>query len=101
VYYTLDKLPTMEAVYRDIQAAFPDAQMYPPVDKPIGPHPTPMFEFHVAPAAAAGVMGWLEKNGRGLRALVHPHTGDGLADHTRHARWVGEPLALRTDIFRH
>ena len=30
----------------------------------------------------------------GLRALVHPLTDDDLADHTRLAHWIGEPVDL-------
>ena len=30
----------------------------------------------------------------GLAALVHPLTDDDLADHTRLAHWIGEPLEL-------
>jgi aromatic ring-cleaving dioxygenase len=90
----------MEEVYKGVQASFPEAPIFAPVNRPIGPHPTPMFEFHIAPASAANVMRWLVENGRGLRALVHPHTGDGLADHTQLARWVGEPLRLNIGIFK-
>jgi DOPA 4,5-dioxygenase len=32
--------------------------------------------------------------GSGLRALVHPLTDDDLADHTRLAHWVGDPIDL-------
>lgn len=101
VYFSLDAEPTMQLVYRDLKAAFPACPIYDPVNRPIGPHPMPMFEFHISPKDAASVMQWLIVHGRGLRALVHPHTGDGLADHTRLARWVGEPLKLNVGIFQH
>jgi aromatic ring-cleaving dioxygenase len=71
--------------------------VYPVVDRPIGPHPKPMFEAHIAPEQAGEVMQWLAE--RGASALVHPHTGDGFIDHTVNARWVGAPLPLVLDIF--
>lgn len=33
-------------------------------------------------------------NRRGLTILVHPETGDDLADHSKHALWLGAVLPL-------
>ena len=38
-------------------------------------------------------------NRDGLDILLHPETGDDLADHTRHAAWLGETLPLRVEAF--
>src|SRR5688572_14901850 len=62
------------------------------VDGPIGPHPLPQFESHFAERWRDAVMAMIEPTG--LRALIHPLTNDDLADHTTHAKWMGEPLAL-------
>jgi DOPA 4,5-dioxygenase len=35
-----------------------------------------------------------------LNVLVHPLTGDSLADHTRFALWLGSPLPLRTEVLQ-
>lgn len=77
-------------------------QLYEPHKQPIGPHPVPMFEAHIDASMAGEVMQWIDASGQGMKALVHPHSADGgLADHTRHARWVGgEPLQLTTSIFK-
>lgn len=32
-------------------------------------------------------------------ALIHPHTGDGVADHTRFAIWIGKALELDFRVF--
>ena len=57
-----------------------------------GPHPIPQFELHFL----RGLLDEVEKTIRasGLRALVHPLTDDDLADHTRLAKWIGEPIEL-------
>ncbi|MGH7038660.1 MAG: DOPA 4,5-dioxygenase family protein [Stellaceae bacterium] len=39
-------------------------------------------------------------NRDGLDVLVHPMTGDGLADHTNHAAWLGVPLPIKTEVLR-
>lgn len=61
-------------------------------DGPAGPHPLPQFEIHFHEDAVGAVAAAIEPCG--LRALVHPLTDDDLADHTRLARWIGEPVAL-------
>ncbi len=37
---------------------------------------------------------WLRVNHGDLAILIHPRTGDDLADHTDHALWLGEKLEL-------
>ena len=61
-------------------------------DDAVGPHPIPQFEVHFLAAALPTVVPMLEASG--LRALVHPLTDDDLADHTRLAHWIGEPVDL-------
>ena len=36
----------------------------------------------------------------GLSVLVHPETGDDVADHSAHALWLGAPLPLDLDSLR-
>jgi aromatic ring-cleaving dioxygenase len=43
---------------------------------------------------------WLMLNREGLDVLVHPLSGDSVADHTRFAAWLGAPLPLRLDVLR-
>ena len=76
-------------------------RFYPPKDRPIGPHPVPMWE--------ADFGGYEHRHNRTmvrdflrthnpseLSVLVHPHSVDGdYADHTEHAFWAGEVLELR------
>lgn len=61
-------------------------------DGKAGPHPLSQFEIHFTADALPGVREFLRASG--LRALIHPLTDDDLADHTRLAEWLGEPLEL-------
>jgi aromatic ring-cleaving dioxygenase len=45
----------------------------------------------------ARLLSWLMLNRGPLDVLVHPETGDDLADHRDHAMWVGEMLPLRLE----
>ena len=63
---------------------------------PVGPHPLPQFEVHFLERSHARVVAQIEASG--LRALVHPLTDDDLADHTRLAQWIGEPLELDVSV---
>ncbi|MGH7062900.1 MAG: DOPA 4,5-dioxygenase family protein [Stellaceae bacterium] len=69
-------------------------------DEPVGPHPIAMYQVAFAAAEFPLLVPWLMLNRDGLNVLVHPSTGDSLADHTRHALWLGDRLPLRLDILR-
>lgn len=64
------------------------------MDEGVGPHPIPQYEIHFREAAVPELTGALQDSG--LRVLIHPLTLDDLADHTTHARWLGEPIDLDT-----
>jgi DOPA 4,5-dioxygenase len=59
-----------------------------------------MYQVAFAPAEFPRLVPWLMLNRRGLDILLHPGTGDDLADHTRHAAWLGERLPLRLEVFK-
>ena len=63
-------------------------------DRPVGPHVKPMFQAIVASRDFATVVPWLMLNRDGLDVLVHPDTGDDLADHRDRAMWLGSTLPL-------
>ena len=62
------------------------------IAEPVGPHPIPQYEIHFLTSARDAVIALIEASG--LRALVHPLTGNDLADHTTLGHWIGEPLDL-------
>lgn len=66
------------------------------MDGGVGPHPIPQYEIHFREAGLPEIVPVLEASG--LNILVHPLTTDDLADHTTHARWLGEPVDLDTAV---
>jgi DOPA 4,5-dioxygenase len=98
IYYAADQRAAAEAL-RDDFIRMSEVGDDPPVlfvgrmmDEGVGPHPIPQYEIHFRERSVPGIVAALEA--AGLRALVHPLTDDDLADHTAHARWIGEPVAL-------
>ncbi|WP_061939740.1 DOPA 4,5-dioxygenase family protein [Collimonas pratensis] len=67
-------------------------------DSKVIPHPIPQFVIHIAKENFEAVLPIIASSG--LRALVHPLSGDDLADHTISAQWIGEPLELELASFR-
>ena len=95
--------PTREKAARlreGMGAAFPAATLGSWHDEPVGPHPVSMYQVAFAAEDFPRLVPWLMLNRDGLDVLVHPTTGDSLADHTRHALWLGTPLPLRLDTLR-
>jgi DOPA 4,5-dioxygenase len=59
-----------------------------------------MYQVAFSADLFAEFVPWLALNRRGLNILLHPETGDDLADHSTHAMWLGESISLRLDQFR-
>lgn len=89
-----------EAVRAGIAQAFPAARLGRWHDVPVGPHPQAMFQVLFAPDLLAPLLSWLALNRNGLTVLVHPETGDDLADHRDHAVWLGAVLPLNLEVLR-
>ncbi len=68
-------------------------------DQPIGPHTRGMYQVLFAAELFATLVPWLMLNRGPADVLVHPSTGDDLADHTAHALWLGEKLRLNLAAF--
>lgn len=64
------------------------------VDKPVGPHPLPMFQISFTQPQYVALIDWLEKHRQGLSILIHPELEDELMGHTEKANWLGVELAL-------
>jgi DOPA 4,5-dioxygenase len=69
-------------------------------DEPVGPHPIAMYQVAFAAQEFPRLVPWLMLNRDGLNVLVHPQSGDSLADHTQFALWLGEKLPLRLETLR-
>ncbi len=63
-------------------------------DEPVGPHPLPMYQISFAAQGFAEIIPWLMVNRLGLTILIHPVTGDDVADHRDFPFWMGEDLPL-------
>jgi len=63
-------------------------------ERNVGPHPRWSCQLTISPQKFAEVVPWLALNRDGLTVFLHPETGDVIADHSEHAMWMGEMLAL-------
>jgi aromatic ring-cleaving dioxygenase len=70
------------------------------VDRPIGPHPLPMFELGFTFGEYPLVRGYLEAHRGDLDILVHQLTPDEVWDHTEGAEWLGQPQVLNIQFLR-
>lgn len=70
------------------------------VDRPIGPHPRPMFEADFPIADYPVVRDYLEAHRGSHDVLIHQVTEDEVWDHTEGAEWLGEPQPLNIDFLR-
>lgn len=98
IYFTAETRDSVLALRQELESS-PDlpVDLQPVRETPMGPHPTPMFNAHIDRRDLGVVAYWLMRHHGPHSILVHPNTGDDLADHTRHALWLGEPLDLNLD----
>ncbi|KAF8414540.1 DOPA-like domain-containing protein, partial [Boletus edulis BED1] len=70
-------------------------------DKPVGPHPTTMFEVDTHnPHQTGALFSWLVVNRGPCDVLVHPNTGNPYKDHSELATWMGKPWPLYLDMLK-
>jgi len=69
-------------------------------NKPMGPHPKSMYQVKFAPGEFGKLVPWLMLNHAGLDVLIHPETGNDVADHTDQALWLGQKLDLNIEFLR-
>ena len=98
VYYSEESRERAARVREGLAASF-QVQLGRWHDQPVGPHPRPMYQVAFAADQFSLVVPWLMANREGLTILVHPDTGEHLADHSDRALWLGETLNLRLEIF--
>ncbi len=68
-------------------------------DRLVGPHTRPMYQVSFSTQVFADFVPWLMVNHGDLAVLIHPRTGNDLADHTDYALWLGETLELDLSKF--
>ncbi|MFA5584749.1 MAG: DOPA 4,5-dioxygenase family protein [Bacteriovoracaceae bacterium] len=69
------------------------------IDRPIGPHPLPMFEINFPRNLFGEVVLWLLHHHGKHSILVHELTGDDYLDHTDYALWIGKTIELDISAF--
>lgn len=100
IYYTPQTRTAAERLRAALGERFPQARIGSWHDEPVGPHSAAMYQVAFAVEDLPRLVPWLMLNHGGLDVLVHPMTGDSLADHTRFAAWLGTPLPIRTEVLR-
>ncbi len=100
VYYDEATKPKAEALRAKLEAAFPNAAYGRWHDKPVGPHPQWSYQVHFPVELFAKIVPLVALERDGLTVLVHPNTGDDLADHRDYALWMGAMPALNLTIFQ-
>ena len=101
VYYDPATTRDRASLVRErVAASFPDVRLGRWHDRPVGPHPTAMYQIAFPAERLAAILPWLMLNRLGLTVLLHPDTGDDYADHAHHAAWLGTVLPLRLDVLK-
>lgn len=70
------------------------------IDRPVGPHPIPMFEINFPQRLFSEVTLWLLHHHGNLSILIHELTGDDYLDHTDYAMWIGRAVELDISAFK-
>ncbi|EJD43728.1 hypothetical protein AURDEDRAFT_88571 [Auricularia subglabra TFB-10046 SS5] len=104
IYYNVHLEPEAKfarELHERIRREFPELRIYRFWEKPVGPHPVPMFEVNVfSPHQTGALFSFLAVNRGPCSVLIHPNTGDALGDHTERATWMGRPYPLIVDFLK-
>jgi DOPA 4,5-dioxygenase len=99
VYFEPQTRQEAELLRARMEHEFPDAIYGRWHDRPVGPHPSSMFQVAFGTDMFAAIVPWLALNHGGLTIFLHPETGDELADHAHHAIWIGRQQMLKLEQF--
>lgn len=69
-------------------------------DKPIGPHPTSMYQVKYDDSNKDHIESYIKNNIGDLSVLLHNDTGNDLEDHTQDVIWLGDPIKLDLKAFK-
>jgi len=97
VYFDAPSRERAMALREALAREFPNAELGRNHELPVGPHPEWSYQVKFSPDLFARIVPWLALNRDGLTVLVHPNTGDDLADHRDFAFWMGSMPALDLD----
>ena len=99
IYFDAEQVAFAEALHEQARRDLGElATIWPMRRMPVGPHEAPMFEIEFPHASREPVLAWVEAHHGPLSVLLHPETGNALADHRDHARWLGRQLGLKFSV---
>lgn len=99
VYFDAEHVAFATELHRQAREALGElATIWPMRMRPVGPHHAPMFEIEFPHASRDAVLAWVHAHHGPLPVMLHPETGDVLADHRDHAVWLGRNLGLKFDV---
>ncbi|KAG8870006.1 hypothetical protein FRC20_000491 [Serendipita sp. 405] len=97
-----DEKKYAQELHERIRREFPEMRIYRFWDRPVGPHPIPMFEINTfTPSETGALFGFLTIWRGPLSVLIHPNTDDEFKDHTELCSWMGRPVPLDTSFLKH
>lgn len=64
------------------------------INRPVGPHPMPMFEIDFYEKNLGDIYVWLRQNHGNHSVLIHKDTQPEIPEHSIYATWIGTPLDL-------
>lgn len=99
IYYDPNKRQNVEEIREQLGANF-DVVLGRWHDVPVGPHTAAMYQVAFTPQEFIKIAPWLMLNRQGASILLHPETGNDLADHTDYAIWYGTRLDLFLDVLK-
>lgn len=99
VYFDRDTQPAAEQVRDGLAERF-DVQLGRLHCKAVGPHPRWMYQVTFTPDQFGQLVPWLMLNHADLSVLIHPRTGDDVADHSANALWLGRRLRLKLGFMK-
>lgn len=94
IYYEPQTRPQAERLRAAMEELFPQARFGRWHDKPVGPHPSSMFQIAFPPELFATLTPWLILNRGDLTVFLHPETGADRSDHAERAVWMGPQQEL-------
>ena len=99
IYFDSDTSEIAKALCSEIDKYFdlPIGRFH---ERAVGPHPLWSCQVAFGKEDFDAFVPWLDEHRQNLTVLVHALTGDDLSDHTDHAYWLGEEVALRLHIFK-
>ena len=101
VYFDASSRATIEDVQDGLRQAFQDRIRVSTLrEKPVGPHPLPMFEVIFPQSEYDAVRHWLQENRKNHVVLMHPVMENDLIAHQEFAEWLGEELPLDYSVLR-